>query len=131
MLPLNHPGRWRLANLFLLFSVLVLAMAPGSWFSAMKPPGDWSISDKWMHAVTFAVLALWFSGQYARSSYWKLAVGLLAFGAAIEICQYFVPYRNAEGLDMFADVVGIMCGFLVALLGAGGWSLAAEKRLSE
>lgn len=129
MLPLSYPDRWRLASIFLLSAVLVLTMAPATWFSALEPPGEWSVSDKWMHAATFALLALWYSGQYSRSSYLKLAVGLLVFGAVIEVCQYFIPYRSAESLDMLADAVGIVCGFLIALLGAGGWSLAAEKRL--
>ena len=131
MLPLSEPRRWHLASTILLLGVLFLAMAPASWFSAMKPPGNWNMSDKWMHAVTFALLAVWFSGQYARSSYWKIALGLIVFGAVIEICQYFVPYRNAESMDLVADIIGIICGFLIALLGAGGWSLAVEKRLFE
>lgn len=84
-----------------------------------------------MHGVTFAVLALWFSGQYAREAYWKLVLGLLAFGALIEMCQRMISYRTAEWNDLFADMLGIVVGILIAMVGVGGWSLRIEKQLQN
>lgn len=129
MLPLVHPRRWQLASLLLLLAVMAFALVPSYW---PRHVGNiWDISDKILHCVTFAILAIWFSGQYERSSYWKLVTGLLIFGALIEACQYMVPYRTAELGDMVADIVGILCGFLIASLGVGGWSMQIEQWLQK
>jgi VanZ family protein len=74
---------------------------------------------------------VWFSGQYARQSYWRIGVGLIAFGALIELIQSMVSYRTAEWMDMYADGVGITIGLIIALLGAGGWSLRMERWLEN
>jgi VanZ family protein len=42
-------------------------------------------------------------------------LGLLAFGAAIEVVQAFVPGRSCEWEDLLADSVGIVAGVLVTL----------------
>jgi VanZ family protein len=131
MLPLSYPRRWQVAGILLLASVLLLAIVPAIWFWPQDPGKTWSLSDKWLHGITFAVLALWFSGQYAREAYWKLAVGLLAFGALIEICQRMISYRTAEWNDLFADMLGIAIGILIASIGVGGWSVRIERQLQN
>jgi len=131
MLPLSYPGRWQFASALLLASVLTLAIIPAVWFWPQDPSAIWRLSDKWMHGVTFAVLALWFSGQYAREAYWKLVLGLLAFGALIEMCQRMISYRTAEWNDLFADMLGIIVGILIAMVGMGGWSVRVEKQLQN
>lgn len=131
MLALLYPRRWLFAGIFLLVSVLVFALLPAIWFWPGESPGVFKLPDKFLHGLTFTVLAVWFSGQYAREAYWKLALGLLLFGAMIEACQYLVPYRSAETGDMIADVTGITIGLFIAMLGAGGWSLRAEAWLQE
>lgn len=129
MLPLIYPRRWQLASLLLLLAVMAFALVPSYW---PKQAGNmWGNSDKVLHSLTFAILAIWFSGQYARSHYWKLIAGLLVFGALIEVCQYVVPYRTAQLGDMLADIIGIICGFLIAFLGAGGWSVQLERWLQR
>jgi VanZ family protein len=82
-----------------------------------------------MHGFTFAALAVWYSGQYARRSYGWLALGLFIFGALIEACQSMVTYRTAEMADLIADVLGIAVGILIEQMGVGGWSLQAEEWL--
>lgn len=131
MLPLHHPRRWRIAGILLLLAVLAAAMAPAilPWSGRGS---HWSLlSDKWLHGITFTILAVWFSGQYARRSYWLLGIGLLIFGALIELCQSFVIYRTAESADLMADTLGIAVGFGLALLGIGGWSLRLENWLQK
>jgi hypothetical protein len=129
MLPLSYPGRWRIASIFLLLIVLGFAIAPEIWpWSRYRGP-NWFMSDKWMHGITFAALAIWYAGQYARRFYWVLATGLLIFGALIEACQSMLSYRTAESGDLVADVLGIAAGILVALTGIGGWSLRFENWL--
>lgn len=123
MLPLRHARRWQLASLFLLLFVLSAALMPAVWFWDDKVRGlAWIHGiDKWSHGITFLVLALWFAGQYRPSSYWRIAIGLFAFGLIIEMCQRMVIYRTAEWLDLGANAIGIVVGLLVALAGVGGW----------
>ena len=110
---------------------MVVALVPVLWLWPGRVAGSWQIPDKLLHGLTFMLLAVWFSGQYARQFYWKLASGLLIFGALIEACQFLLPYRSAEIGDMLADVIGIAAGAMIALLGVGGWSMRAESWIRE
>jgi len=126
MLSLRYARRWRLAGYLLLSLVLAAALLPAHWF---WPPGSTSLIDnldKWLHGITFTVLALWFSGQYARNSYWRLIIGLAAFGLAIEVAQRMVSYRTADWMDFAADIAGVAVGMAIALAGVGGWCLRFE-----
>jgi VanZ family protein len=71
-------------------------------------------------------MTVWFCGQYSQSAYWRIALGLLAFGVLIEIAQRAVGYRTADLLDLGADLVGIAAGLAIALAGAGGWTPKLE-----
>lgn len=82
-----------------------------------------------MHIAAFAFLAVWFSGQYENRSYWRIALGLIAFGILIELVQSMVSYRTAEWMDLIGDAAGITIGLLIGVLGAGGWSMRVEERL--
>jgi len=129
MLPLRYSRRWRLAGQLLLLLVLTAALLPSHWF---WPPGSTSLIDnldKWLHGITFTVLALWFSGQYARHSYWQLVIWLVAFGLVIEVAQRMVSYRTADWLDLAADVAGVAVGMTIALAGLGGWCMRFEDWL--
>lgn len=133
MLPLHYERRWRIASAALLLFVLFAALAPAIWLWPDKVRmvrwfGD---VDKWAHAITFAVLAVWFAGQYRPRSYWRIAVGLLAFGGLIEIMQRMLSYRSADWLDVAADAAGIIVGFVIAGAGLGGWALRFESWLRK
>ena len=82
--------------------------------------------DKWLHGVTFLMLSLWFTGLYNKNVYWKIGVGLLAFGLMIEACQRLVGYRTADWMDVGADTAGIILGLVIGAAGVGGWCLRAE-----
>ena len=133
MLPLRFARRWRTASIVLLILVLIATLMPASWFVPEKKiiAGWLGETDKILHAVTFLLLALWFAGQYRPRSYWRIAIGLLAFGAFIEISQSTVAYRSAEWFDMLANGVGIGVGLTIALIGAGGWCLRFENRFAS
>ena len=130
MLPLSYPARWRIAGIALLLIVLAAAMAPEIW-PWMNRGGSVLLADKWAHALTFAMLAVWYSGQYGRRSYGWLIGGLLIFGALIEVCQSAVTYRTAETGDFVADALGVFVGISVALAGLGGWSQRFESWLKN
>jgi len=131
MLPLRYARHWRIAGVSLLLVVLAATLMPAVWFmNDSRELVTWFMGvDKWLHAVTFVFLTVWFSGQYKRSSYWRVAIGLIVFGILIEICQRMISYRSAEWLDLAADVGGVGVGMLIALVGIGGWSLRTEAWL--
>lgn len=102
--------RWLLAALVLTVSWLALSPAPPDAFDS-----GW---DKLNHAGAFAALTLAgaFASPRSRLGVWALLVGLLGFGALIEIAQSFTATRSAEWGDLLADVVGMAAGGLVAML---------------
>ncbi|HNP64272.1 MAG TPA: VanZ family protein [Woeseiaceae bacterium] len=120
-----------MASLLILIMVLIAALMPAVWFWDDRVKGiAWFQSvDKWLHGITFLVLTVWFAGLYKVQSYWRIALGLLAFGLLIELCQRMVTYRTADWLDVGADAVGIIAGLAISLAGAGGWSQRLEARL--
>jgi len=133
MLSLRYAGRWRAAGLMILVLVLAATLMPAVWFlSDRQVFVSWFTNvDKWLHGMTFLFLAIWFSGQYERSAYWRVAGGLFLFGVLIELCQRLVSYRTAEWYDLAADVGGIVIGLAIAAIGVGGWSLRAEDWLAQ
>ena len=133
MLPLRHARRWRIASIVLLLLVLVLTLMPAVWmWPGRRQFVAWFIdADKWLHAITFVFLAIWFAGQYRPRSYWRIAIGLVFFGVFIEACQRLVTYRSAEWFDIVADAAGIAVGLAVAMAGLGGWSLRMENWLAN
>lgn len=130
MLALRHQSQWRLTGWALLAAVFALALLPPGWLW----PGDVSVSgwlpasDKWAHGVTFAALAIWFSGQYEKRDLVRVAFGLIVFGGVIEVCQGAVGYRSMEFLDFAADAAGVLVGTLLAALRFAGWSVDVESR---
>ena len=128
MLPLRHRRAWRIASGVLLLFVLAMTLMPAFWYWPDKGKLlNWFVHvDKWLHGITFLVLAAWFSGQYRPRSYWRIALGLILFGAFIEGCQRLVTYRSAEWFDLLANAAGILVGLMIALAGLGGWSLRLE-----
>ena len=133
MLPLRHATGWRVAGAVLLIAVLVSTLLPATW---VLPSGrgllDWlDHADKWGHALTFAFLAVWFSGQYRSRSFWRIGLGLLLFAFLTEGCQRLVAYRTADWFDIAADAVGIIVGLSIATAGLGGWSLRVEDWYSR
>lgn len=129
MLPLRHAPHWRVASVAMLVLVLIAAMVPAFWFFDDKASAlSWfRNADKWLHAMTFLVLAVWFAGQYRPRSYWRIAAGLMLFGFLIEVCQLMVSYRTADWLDIGANTAGIAAGLVVAMMGVGGWCLRVEE----
>ena len=129
MLPLNHSRQWRIASAVMMLLVMAFALMPAVWFFDDRASIlSWlNYSDKWLHALTFLILSLWFAGQYRPRSYWRIAVGLMIFGLLIEFCQLLVSYRMADLADVAANTVGIVAGLLVALAGLGGWCLRVEN----
>lgn len=133
MLPLRYVTAWRISSVVLLVAVLAATLMPAIWiFPTKREFLTWFVHvDKWLHGITFVFLAVWFSGQYRRQSYWRIGAWLIAFGVLIEACQRLVTYRSADWFDIAADAGGIAVGLAIAVAGLGGWSLWVEDRLSR
>jgi len=103
------PVGWRRAAFGLALTViLVLSLMP-------VPDGlqVFSWQDKLEHATAFLVLGL--MAAAARLGRVRLrVVGLLAYGALIEVAQSMVPYRSAELADWAADAIGVALAVLIA-----------------
>ena len=132
MLPLQHVRLWFVLSSALVLVVLAAALAPGWWFGTRVQALDWiQHADKWLHAITFFGLTLWFSGLTAREAMGRMALGLLLFGFAIEGCQLLVSYRIADWIDIGANTLGILVGMAIAAAGLGGWGLRLEDWYSR
>ncbi len=117
-----------MASILIMILVLAATMLPAAWLFGDKAGAlSWiAHADKWLHGLTFLALSLWFAGQYRSRSYWRVAVGLMAFGLLIELCQLMVAYRTADWIDIGANTAGIIAGLAVASAGLGGWCLRVE-----
>jgi len=128
MLPLKNAGLWRVLSVVILILVLVAALSPAFWFFDTKREAlSWfKNADKLIHATTFIVLSIWFAGLFERRAWWRIAIGLMAFGFVVEFFQLQLKYRTADWFDIAANTAGIIVGLAVAAAGLGGWALRFE-----
>ncbi len=77
------------------------------------PVGVFDWWDKAQHAVAFAVLAALAYGAYP-TRIWRVLLGLLTFGGAIEVAQAETGWRYGEWADLLADGVGVCSVWLIA-----------------
>ncbi len=70
--------------------------------------------DKLNHMAAFAVLYILVSLAFEDLSVVYRFLLLFVFGLQIEIAQSFLPPREFSSLDVVADMVGIMFGFLIS-----------------
>ena len=90
---------------FALLAVLVLSMSPGVAVKVIPA------SDKVMHFIAFLVLTVLLWSAYKLPKPYITSILILgAFGFAIELLQYFVPYLRFSLLDFAADVAGVVAG---------------------
>lgn len=102
---------WRALLLALLLAITWLALSPA------PPPTVNTGWDKANHLLAFAALAfvgVWALSPQPRQWGW-LVLALLAYGVGIEVAQSFLPPREADWHDVFADGIGIALGLLTAL----------------
>jgi len=97
MLALTKIFFWLTLGFVLLLSQLPVDQLPKIVF-------DWW--DKAQHALAFFALSV--LGFCAYQHRWvRVLIGLLAYGALIEVLQWLTGWRHGEFLDWLADGVGI------------------------
>ncbi len=69
-------------------------------------------SDKLNHFLAFSVYAFLFFLAYSKN-FIKIFLAVLLFGSFIEFVQYFLPYRSCDLLDIIADCIGGITGYIV------------------
>ena len=86
------------------------------WLSLTPSPPqvDFSYSDKAGHLAAYGLLMFWFARLYtSRAAY---AAGFIAMGIALEFAQGALGFRTYEVLDMVANTIGVLMGWIAALL---------------
>ena len=86
-----------------MLTVTVLALLPGEVLPSIL---NWW--DKAQHALAFVVLTGWAMLVWPRYVL-RVMIGMLLFGAGIELAQLATGWRDGEWADLAADAVGI-CG---------------------
>jgi VanZ family protein len=114
---------WLSAGAALVLLVTYLCLRPSGGGEQTFPS-----ADKWAHFLAFFALAGTLLALVERRHYAVVCLGLLAFGGAIEIAQYLMPYgRSAEWLDLAADGLGLVAGVLLSLLIRESWLQRIER----
>ena len=123
MLPLRYARFWLVAGLLLLGVGFASALAP-------PPAGLVSLNDKLLHTAGFLVFMVWFGGIFERRFLPAVALDLAAYGLLIELLQGLTHTRQAEELDLVADVAGILLGWLLSAAGLSRWCTTLESWLA-
>lgn len=122
MLPLRYGRAWLVTGLLLL--------GLGLWSALTSPPaGMVSLNDKFVHIAGFMAFMVWFSGVFERRHWPRVALALAGYGLLIELLQSLTPTRQAEGLDLVADLAGILLGWLLGAAGFSRWCEILESWL--
>ncbi len=121
MLPLRYSRYWLATGLALLAVGLVSALSP---MSSVIPV---TLNDKLLHSGGFLFFMVWFGGIFKPRALPYVVVALAAYGMLIELLQSFTPTRQAEFLDLIADVMGILLGWAVTAAGASLWCAKMES----
>ncbi|MGB5104001.1 MAG: VanZ family protein [Steroidobacteraceae bacterium] len=124
MLPLAHKRLWLAASALLLALVVYASLSPAP---ALSVPGN---LDKLEHFGAYLILAVWFTALYPRSKYWRVAVGLLALGLALEVLQHVMGQgRYGDPRDMAANASGVLLGCGLAIAATGRWAAKVDAWL--
>jgi VanZ family protein len=88
------------------------------WLSLTPSPPtlDFEQSDKLGHFVAYGSLMFWFSQVYQDRARVLYAVGFIAMGVGLEFLQGQLGYRTYEVFDMYANALGVLLGWALALM---------------
>ncbi len=91
--------------------LLAAAVIAISWLAVTRIalPVVKDVNDKIQHAFAFFVLALLLDFSRPEKEFGAAtALTLLGYGFAIEVTQYFLPYRTCSVFDLGADAAGLL-----------------------
>ena len=126
MIFLRFSRIWKTVNFFIILLITIIMLIPPTWLVSAGISKSFFLNDKFLHMCVFFTMTIWLSGQYTFDSFKKIGFLLFLFGVFIEIIQFVLPYRDAELLDLLANLLGIFIAIVVANLGYFGWLLKLE-----
>lgn len=94
---------WALLNLYLLL---------GTARQPQQVVGDYN--DLLMHFLGYVVAGLSVNLAYPHRPQYQQALHLWLFSTAVEVIQYFLPWRSFDLWDMLANTAGIVLGLTLA-----------------
>lgn len=108
---------------YLFRAAFVIALLAGTHLATTDamPNAVASLNDKIQHFAAFAVLAFLLDQCFSprlKGYLLPVALPLLAYGAAIEVVQHFLPHRSFDVLDFAADGLGLLLYWLLRPLAA-------------
>lgn len=78
---------------------------------------DFRESDKLGHFLAYGLLMFWFCQLYrVRTARLLHAVLFLLMGVGLEFIQGATGYRRYDVLDMYANSIGVLLGWALALI---------------
>lgn len=86
------------------------------WLSLTPSPphADFSHSDKLGHFAAYGLLMFWFACLHKnRLAY---AAAFIAMGIGLELAQGALGYRTSEAADMAANTLGVLMGWMAAIV---------------
>ena len=87
-------------------------------FASLNPPAYRPVTRVGHIAEHFLIyLAVGFALGLGYSNRWRVLASLVAFAAAIELAQLFVPGRHARVVDFVVDAVAGCMGVALAWIG--------------
>ncbi|MGM0665657.1 MAG: VanZ family protein [Thermodesulfobacteriota bacterium] len=123
--PLRRKRLWLAVGWFLVALVIVLSLAP-------VPPESpvVKVNDKLLHVAAYLGLMLWFCAIYQAGTYRRrIAAMLVLIGVLLEIAQGATGHRSLQGLDMTANGLGVILGWLAARTRLSDALVFVESRL--
>lgn len=123
LLPLRYARSWLAAGLFLLVFGLVAAL------TSVPTAVPLAINDKLIHLLGLVSLMVWFGGVFQPRYAPLVALSLTAYGLLVELLQSLTVTRHAEGLDVVADIAGVLIGWLLSAAGLSHWCMKLESWL--
>lgn len=102
---------WLTVGWAMVAAIVVLTLLPPS---AGLELGE---RDKLAHLLAYGVLMFWFCQLYpGRQPRILYAAGLAAMGVVLEHIQGMLGYRTYDVFDMYANALGVVLGWSIALL---------------
>jgi VanZ family protein len=123
------PGRWRVVTAALAAVIVVLGVAPiGGMVEAVGPSDPVTTSGHFVAYATLAfVLPVALTGwRVARRTLLVAFALAVALGAAVEVLQGPIPYRDASLLDLAVDAGGAAAGLV--LFSVVAWGKRSRSR---
>ena len=108
--PLTFGVLWWLIGYAMLGLVVLLSLMP-------SPPMviEFDFADKIEHFLTYGMLMGWFTQLVGRTdSQTVWCIGLILMGTGIEFLQAWGGIRYFETLDMLANTIGVLVGWVLS-----------------